>query len=191
MDTMRTAAFRWRARYKQPWIHEDGAVAVGVLPPLAVLFAFVAPVVAFLLGLWTVFGLLLSGPAWVRTWRSAVEVRVETGGARRLVLRQRYGRTRVYPLDGVTAVRPLQVGLISPAVLDDGDDDESWETDEMVLLLEVGNASHTTYQAPHITSVHIAPLVEALRRACPHAVVAATEHRMRHAGDVERGMSPG
>ncbi|AQU68005.1 hypothetical protein BBN63_19030 [Streptomyces niveus] len=191
MNGMRTAAFRWRARYKEPWIYEEGAVAVGVLPPLTVLFCFVAPVVACLLGLWTVFGLAMSGPAWVRTWRSVVEVRVEAEGGRRLVLRQRYGRTRRYPLDAVTALRPLQVGLVSPASFDDGDDDESWETDEMVLLVEVGGASHTTYQAPHITSAHIAPLVEALRRACPHVVVAGTEHRMRHAGDVERGMSPG
>ncbi|MFD6990358.1 hypothetical protein [Streptomyces sp. NPDC059943] len=188
---MRNTAFRWRARHKEPWIYEEGAVAVGVLPPLTVLFSFVAPVVACLLGLWTVVGLAMSGPAWVRTWRSVVEVRVETEGGRRLLLRQRYGRTRAYPLDAVTAVRPLQVGLVSPVFVDDGDDDESWETDEMVLLLELGKASRTTYQAPHITSAHIAPLVEALRRACPHLVVAETEHRMRHAGDLERGMSPG
>lgn len=191
MNGMRTAAFRWRARYKEPWIYEEGAVAVGVLPPLTVMFSVVAPAVAFLLGLWTVVGLAISGPAWVRTWRSVVEVRVETQGGRRLVLRQRYGRTRAYPLDAVTALRPLQVGLVSPAVVDDGDDDESWETDEMVLLLEVGGVSHTTYQAPHITSAHIAPLIEALRHACPHLVVAGTEYRRRHAGDVERGMSPG
>lgn len=191
MYAMRNAAFRWRAHHKEPWIYEEGAVAVGILPPLAVLFAFVAPVVACLLGLWTVVGLALSGPAWVRTWRSVVEVRVETEGGRRLLLRQRYGRTRVYPLDAVTAVRPLQVGLVPPVFVDDGDDDESWEADEMVLLLELGGASHTTYQARHITSARIAPLVEALRRACPGLVVAETEQRTRHAGDVERGMSPG
>lgn len=179
MGGMRNVAFRWRAGYRRPWIHEDGAVAVGVLPPLAVLFAFVAPVVAWPLGLWTVVGLVLSGPAWLRTWRSVVEVRVETQGARRLVLRQRYGRTRAHPLDAVTAVRPLRVGPPSPAVPDDGDDDESWEADETVLLLEVGGAAgvaYTTYAAPHITPAHLAPLVEALRHACPHVVMAGSEH---------------
>lgn len=191
MDDTGTVVFRWRAGYKKPWIFEEGAVTIGVLPPLTVLFSFVLPVVAFLLGLWTIFGIGLSGREWVRTWRSVVEVRVETGDRRRLLLRQRYGRTRTYALDAVTAVRPLQVGRVSGVMVDVEEYDERKQTDEMALLLEVGKVAHTTYGAPHITTATIWPLVEELRRVCPHIVVAETEYRIRSFFDNERGMSPG
>ncbi|NEA54621.1 hypothetical protein G3I60_10755 [Streptomyces sp. SID13666] len=191
MDDTRTVVFRWQAPYKKPWVFEEGAVTVCVLLPLTVLFSFVLPVVAFLLVPCVIYGIGCSGREWVRTWRSVVDVRVETGARRRLVLRQRYGRPRSYPLDAVTAVRPLQVGSVSRVMVDAGEDDEREETDEMALLLEVGKVSHTTYKAPHLSTATMWPLVEELRRACPHIVVAPTEYRMRYFVDVERGMSPG
>ncbi|MFI9102906.1 hypothetical protein ACIGXA_20525 [Streptomyces fildesensis] len=191
MDDTRTGVFRWQARYKKPWIFEAGAVILCVLPPLTVLFSFVLPSVAFLLGLCIAYGIGTSGREWVRTWRSVVDVRVETGDRRRLVLRQRYGRTRSYALDAVTGVRPLQVGRVSTVMVDAGEDNEREETDEMVLLLEVGKVSHATYKAPHLSTAVMWPLVEELRRACPHIAVTPTENRMRYYVDVERGMSPG
>ncbi|HET6858245.1 MAG TPA: hypothetical protein VFH94_14285 [Streptomyces sp.] len=191
MDDTGTVVFRWRAGYKKPWVNEAGVVTAGVLPALALVFFFVLPVVAVLLGLWTLFGIGMSGREWVRTWRSVVEVRVETGGRRRLLVRQRYGRTRACPLDAVTAVRPLQVGRVSGVMATAGVAEELTTTDEMALVLEVGKVAHTTYRAPHISTAAVWPLVEELRRVCPHIVVAETEYRRRPCIDVERGMSPG
>ncbi|CAM5378801.1 hypothetical protein SAVIM338S_01657 [Streptomyces avidinii] len=191
MDDTGTAVYHWRAGHEKAWISEGGAFPVCVLVPLTVLLAFVAPGAAWLLGLGTAFAIAFWGRGWARTWRSLTEVRVETGARRRLLLRRRYGRTRAYPLDAVTAVRPLQVGQVFHVMVKPGEDDERTETDEMVLLLEVAGAAHTTYAAPGISEASVRPLVEELRRACPGAVVADTEYRMRSYVDVERGMSPG
>lgn len=191
MDNVGTKVFRWRAGRVKPWIFEEGAVPVCVLPPLALLCWPVAPGVAALLGLCGLMATAVWGRQWVRRWRSVVEVRVETGARRRLLPRGRHGRVRAYPLDAVTAVRPLQVGLVTGIDVGPGEDDERTETDEMVLLLEIGRAKRTTYAAPHIGTSAVGPLVEELRRACPGAVVAPTEYRMRPGFDVERGASPG
>lgn len=191
MDDTGTSVFRWRAGHQKQWIFEGGAFPVCVLTPLTVLLAFLAPSVAQPLGLGTAFAIVFWGRGWVRTWRTVTEVRVETGARQRLLLRQRYGRTRAYPLDAVTAVRPLQVGAVSRVMVEAGEDDERTETDEMVLILGLGRTTRTTYAARGISTAAVRPLVEELRRACPRAVVAETEYRMRHYVDVERGMSPG
>ncbi|MET9700861.1 hypothetical protein ABZY31_28655 [Streptomyces sp. NPDC006529] len=190
MDETGNRTYRWRMATR-PLLREPGAVTIGVLLPLAAACAFLLPGLGLLLGLWVLALAATAGRRWLRVWRSVVEVRAEPGGGGRLVLTQRYGRTRTYPLDALTALRPVQVGLVSRVLVEPGEDDERTESDEIELLLELGTRVHGTYRAPHLTTAAVRPLVEALCRACPRAVVAPTEYRMRHAVDVERGMSPG
>ncbi|MFF2845247.1 hypothetical protein ACFVT5_02795 [Streptomyces sp. NPDC058001] len=188
MDESSARTFHWRADHK-PWYLEQGIFPVAPLLPLTVLFAFFAPGVAFVCGFAAVVVTAVGTRNWIRTWTSVTEIRVapDTG---HLVLRQRYGRTRTYPLDAVTALRPLQVGPVSWVSVKPGQDDERTERDELLLRLCVGDRVHTTYHGPYRT-VQLAPLVAALRRACPGMVVAETELRQPTAVDVERGASPG
>ncbi|MFJ6568189.1 hypothetical protein ACIQNU_12245 [Streptomyces sp. NPDC091292] len=189
MDDLSARDFHWRADSK-PWFVEQGIFPLAPLLPLTALFAFVAPVVAYLCGFAGVVLTAAESRKWIRTWRSVTDIRVapDTG---HLVLRQRYGRTRTYPLDSLTALRPLQVGAVSFVSAAPGEDEERTERDELLLRLCLGDRVHTTYPGPHRTA-QLAPLVAALRRACPGMAVADTEFRRPIAvDDDERGASLG
>jgi hypothetical protein len=184
----RPREFRWYAQHRH-WFFEGGAFPVVVLTPLTVLLALVSPELAFVSGAWAVIWIFTSAGDWIDRWRAVVEVRVPTRDGQ-LWLRQRYGRTRTFPLDALTAVRPLQIGAVSWVMVEPGQGDERTEEDVLVLRLQLGSAVYTTYNTPH-TAAAMMPLVAALQRACPGMVVAATEERRPRYVDVERGMSPG
>lgn len=188
-DTRDLWAFRWRA-WPKHWFLECGGFPVLVLAPLAVVLAFLSPTWAVVSGAWSLGWIAYSARYWLPLWRSVVEIRVGRGDRARLLLRQRYGRTRTYPLSAVTALRPLQVGSVSWVDVEPGQDSEYEEKDELVLRLDVDGAAYTTYNSARTTAA-TQPLITALRQACPGMIVHKTESRRTTYVDVERGMSPG
>ncbi|TQE36104.1 hypothetical protein Sipo8835_10740 [Streptomyces ipomoeae] len=181
-------AFRWKARPGH-WFLECGGFPVLVLAPLAVVLAFFSVGWAVMIGALSLWWIAYSVRYWIPVWRSVVEIQVGSGDHGRLLLRQRYGRTRRYPLSAVSSLRPLQIGSIFWALVP-GKDDEYKEEDELVLRLDVGGAEYTTYNALYTTAA-MQPLITALRHACPDMIVYETESRRATFIDVERGMSPG
>lgn len=103
------------------------------------------------------------------------------------MLRQRYGRTLVHALDSLAELRPRQVGPVSLAT---GDEPDGAKRDELVLRLLVGGRPYTTYNACR-AAAELAPLLTALKVACPGVRVADTECDRPTSVDNERGMSPG
>ncbi|MEV5437666.1 hypothetical protein AB0K80_16880 [Streptomyces sp. NPDC052682] len=182
-------AYRWRA-WPKPWFFECGGIPVLVLGPLAIVLAFFSLDWAFGVGMVSLVWIAHSARDWISLWRSVIEIRVGQGEQGRLLLRQRYGRTRSYPLSAVTALRPLQVGGISFSHVPPDWDDGYKEEDELVLRLGVDGSQFTTYNTPYSTA-DMQPVITALRRACPNMIVHKTEFRRVAAVDVERGMSPG
>ncbi|TFE38841.1 hypothetical protein E3E14_26825 [Streptomyces sp. ICN441] len=161
-----------------------------MLAPLTVVLAFFSAGWAVMIGALSLWWIAYSARYWITVWRSVVEIRVGSRDHGRLLLRQRYGRTRTYPLTAVTSLHPIQIGSISWALVGPGQDDEYTEEDELVLRLEVDGAEYTTYNTP-CTTAAMQPLIAALRHACPEMIVHKTESRRATFVDVERGMSPG
>jgi hypothetical protein len=181
-------AFHWRARTGH-WFLECGGFPVLVLAPVAVMLAFVSANWAVVVGAFSLGWIAYSVRYWIPLWRSVVEIRVGRGDQGRLLLRQRYGRTRTYPLRAVASLSPLQIGSVSWAEVG-GQDCEYKEKDELVLRLKVDGTQYTTYNTPYTTAA-MQPLITALRHACPDMIVHKTESRRVAFIDVERGMSPG
>ncbi|MEV1054992.1 hypothetical protein ACFWZR_04600 [Streptomyces sp. NPDC059017] len=188
-DAQDPSAFRWRA-WPEHWFLECGGFPVLVLAPLAVVLAFFSVPWAVTIGALSLWWIAYSARYWIPVWRSVVEIRVGSGDHGRLLLRQRYGRTRTYPLSAVTSLRPLQIGSISYALVAPGQHDDYTEKDELVLRLNVDGVEYTTYNTPYTTAA-MQPLITALRHACPDMIVSKTESRRATYVDVERGMSPG
>ncbi|MFI6009630.1 hypothetical protein ACIBAG_12520 [Streptomyces sp. NPDC051243] len=161
-----------------------------VLAPAAAVLAFFSAGWAFMVGASSLGWIAYSVRYWIPLWRSVVEIRVGRGEQGRLLLRQRYGRTRTYPLTAVNGLRPLQIGSISFASRGDGDVQDCEEKDELVLRLDVVGTEYTTYNHPY-TEAQMQPLITALHHACTDMTVHKTESRRATYIGVERGMSPG
>ncbi|MEV7192196.1 hypothetical protein AB0N81_10330 [Streptomyces sp. NPDC093510] len=187
-DNSRAGRALWVA-YPKLWLFEPGGLPVGVLLPLAAALTPLWQDGGGTLGLVAVLWMCVRLTGWLRHWATVVEIRVDKQ-ANRLMLRQRYGRTRAHSLDSLTELRPVQVGPASWVSVGPGEHDEYEEKDQVVLELRVGRRLYTTYNSPHSTSA-MARAVSALKAVCPRMRVLEAESRRPTFVDVERGMSPG